>query len=98
MKFDTQESVEEHKELLSKVYSKRWLKSHKKYLDWNPVKRKIYSKLIENLDKSTAKIFEPAIGLGSIYSRKLSHNDFNVYGIDISEELVNECNKINLEF
>ena len=56
---------------------------------------KAFINLINNFSKKSGKILEVAIGTGEPIADNLEKIGYKVYGIDISDRLIDECKKNN---
>ena len=86
--------VIDRKEYMRSTYSKYWVNARKNvygFMDYD----KVFIKLIESFSNKHRKILEVAIGTGEPIANNLQNIGYQVYGIDISDRLVDECKKNN---
>ena len=86
--------VIDRKEYMRSTYSKYWKNVRKNvygFMDYD----KAFINLIESFSNKHGKILEVAIGTGEPIANNLENIGYQVYGIDISDRLVDECKKNN---
>tara|TARA_Y100001980_G_C14430332_1_gene218999 strand:+ start:59 stop:799 length:741 start_codon:yes stop_codon:yes gene_type:complete len=86
--------VIDRKEYMRSSYSKYWKNVRKNvygFMEYD----KAFINLIDNFSKKSGKILEVAIGTGEPIADNLEKIGYKVYGIDISDRLIDECKKNN---
>ncbi len=84
----------DRKEYMRSSYSKYWKNVRKNvygFMEYD----KAFINLIDNFSKKSGKILEVAIGTGEPIADNLEKIGYKVYGIDISDRLIDECKKNN---
>ena len=83
----------ERKEFMSKKYGNYWKNARGKYRQneyhYN------YLRFIQHNVKTGSQILDVRIGTGEPFADTFDKNRYQVFGIDISMDLINECKKIN---
>ena len=86
--------VIDRKEYMRSTYSKYWKNARKNvygFMEYD----KAFITLIESFSNKLGKILEVAIGTGEPIANNLQKIGYSVYGIDISDRLIDECKKNN---
>jgi ubiquinone/menaquinone biosynthesis C-methylase UbiE len=86
--------VIDRKEYMRSSYSKHWKNVRKNvygFMEYD----KAFITLIDSFSKKLGKILEVAIGTGEPIANNLEKIGYQVYGIDISDRLIDECKKNN---
>ena len=86
--------VIDRKEYMRSTYSKYWKNARKNvygFMEYD----KAFITLIESFSNKLGKILEVAIGTGEPIPNNLQKIGYSVYGIDISDRLIDECKKNN---
>jgi len=88
--------VRSRKKYIEKTYSKYWITARKNIYGFMDYDKSLLDFITKKCDvKQHAKILEVGVGTGYPFADFLSKSGYSVYGIDLSPELIGECNKIN---
>jgi len=77
------------KEYMRKVYPKRWITAVKKY-GFSDYEKKLCNLMQRKVHGG--RILDVGVGTGYPFASYFSSQGYDVYGIDISEDLIEECN------
>lgn len=83
------------KDYIKKHYSQYWLTARDKIYGFLEYDKNLISLIERYLKPNSKKFLEVAIGTGYPFSDYFANKDYNVYGIDISSELVEKCKNLN---
>tara|TARA_B100002051_G_C16706071_1_gene623856 strand:+ start:323 stop:1075 length:753 start_codon:yes stop_codon:yes gene_type:complete len=86
--------VIDRKEYMRSSYSKYWKNARKNVYGFMEYDKALIT-LIDNFSKKFGKILEVAIGTGEPIANNLEKIGYQLYGIDISDRLIDECKKNN---
>ena len=83
--------MENRKEFMASKYGSYWIKARKKY-QVDSYHKNYINFINKNIDNQS-RILDVGIGTGFPFAANFKDQGYEVYGIDISSELINECNK-----
>mgnify|MGYP001281726718 CR=1 FL=1 len=74
-------------------YSNYWITAREKKYGFLEYDKNLIEYITENADKGEGRILEVGVGTGYPFATTFQEKGYDVYGIDISPQLVDKCKK-----
>lgn len=83
----------DRKTYIKEVYSKYWITAREKIYGFSEYDRNMCRYICDHIPKG-GKLLDVAIGTGFPFAEFLQKTGYHVHGIDISTQLIEECNRL----
>lgn len=88
--------MDERKNYIEKVYSNYWINARREIYGFMPYDKAAINLIEEACKKNgSLRLLEVAIGTGEPIASKLVDDGYEVHGIDLSVDLIEECRRLN---